>query len=206
MAATTAQRLRVTALLTFRSPGPADIRTHRSKSSTATISKLSAKSFINSSWSFDNFLSMEMDRRAFLLSSAAAMFQMQGFKPGLIVRSEGPVDLETPLSKLDKSWITAIENHYVRCHLPTPKIDDSMVKTWALTIEGEVSQALKLTMDDLRRYREVSQTVTLECSGNGRVYASPAVPGLQWEKGAVSTAKWTGVSLRDLLTKAGVKT
>jgi DMSO/TMAO reductase YedYZ molybdopterin-dependent catalytic subunit len=31
------------------------------------------------------------------------------------------------------------------------------------------------------------------------------VPGLQWEKGAVSTAKWTGVSLREVLMKAGVK-
>src|SRR5204863_6860080 len=27
----------------------------------------------------------------------------------------------------------------------------------------------------------------------------------QWEKGAVSTAKWTGVALREVLMKAGVK-
>ncbi len=130
---------------------------------------------------------------------------MPGFKPGLIVRSDGPIDLETPVATLDKAWLTAIEDHYVRCHLPTPKIDDATAKAWTLTIDGEVNQPLKLTMDDLRKYREVSQTVTLECSGNGRVYANPNVPGLQWEKGAVGTAKWTGVSLREVLLKAGLK-
>src|SRR5215510_11664632 len=148
---------------------------------------------------------MRMNRREFFLSSAGLMVQMQGFKPNLIVRSDGPIDLESPLSSLDKTWLTAIEDHYVRCHLPTPKIDDGLAKSWTLTIDGEVNTPLKLTMDDLRRNREISQAVTLECSGNGRVYANPTVPGLQWEKGAVSNAKWTGVSLRDVLMKAGVK-
>src|SRR5262245_55718496 len=148
---------------------------------------------------------MKIDRRGFLFAGAGFMFQMQGFKPGFIVRSDGPVDLETPMTALDKSWLTAIENHYVRCHLPTPNIDDQIARSWTLTIDGEVNQPLKLTMDDLRKFRQVSQTVTLECSGNGRVYANPPVPGLQWEKGAVSTAKWTGVSLREVLTKAGIK-
>ena len=60
-------------------------------------------------------------------------------------------------------------------------------------------------MKDIHGFRETSQTVTLECSGNGRVYSDPPVPGLQWEKGAVGTARWTGVSLRDVLSRAGVK-
>jgi sulfite oxidase len=33
----------------------------------------------------------------------------------------------------------------------------------------------------------------------------PPVPGIQWEKGAVGTARWTGVRLADVLKKAGVK-
>ena len=148
---------------------------------------------------------MQINRRAFLLSSAGFMFQMPGFKPGFIVRSEGPVDLETPLPRLDKAWLTAIDDHFVRCHLPTPNVDDAAVKAWSLTVDGEVNQELKLSMADLRQHREVSHTVTLECSGNGRVFSNPTVPGLQWEKGAVSNAKWTGVSLRDVLLKAGVK-
>ena len=72
---------------------------------------------------------------------------MQGFKPGLIVRSDGPIDLETPLSTLDKAWLTAIDDHFVRCHLPTPKIDDAIARAWTLTIDGEVNQPLKLSMD-----------------------------------------------------------
>src|SRR2546430_9113952 len=111
---------------------------------------------------------MRIDRRRFLLSGAGFMFQMQGVKPGMIVRSEGPVDLETPLSRLDKTWLTAIDDHFVRCHPPTPKIDDALAKSWTLTIDGEVNQPLKLSLDDLRKYREISQVVTLEWSGNGR--------------------------------------
>jgi DMSO/TMAO reductase YedYZ molybdopterin-dependent catalytic subunit len=148
---------------------------------------------------------MKIDRRKFLASTAGLMVQMQGFKPGMIVRSDGPMDLEAPVAMLDKSWLTPIDSHYVRCHLPTPKIDDATAKAWTLTVDGEINQPLKLTLDDLKKYPEISQVVTLECSGNGRVFANPTVPGVQWEKGAVSTAKWTGVSLRDVLLKAGVK-
>ena len=48
--------------------------------------------------------------------------------------------------------------------------------------------------------------MTLECAGNGRAFLSPAVGGVQWERGAVSTAEWTGVRLADILAKAGVAT
>jgi sulfite oxidase len=47
--------------------------------------------------------------------------------------------------------------------------------------------------------------VTLECAGNGRAFFEPPVAGVQWEKGAVGTARWTGVPLADLLRSAGVK-
>jgi DMSO/TMAO reductase YedYZ molybdopterin-dependent catalytic subunit len=79
------------------------------------------------------------------------------------------------------------------------------LSTFNLTLEGEVNRPLKLTLSDLRAFRETSHVVTLECAGNGRVYSEPPVPGLQWEKGAVGTARWTGVPLRDVLNRAGVK-
>jgi DMSO/TMAO reductase YedYZ molybdopterin-dependent catalytic subunit len=52
-----------------------------------------------------------------------------------------------------------------------------------------------------------SQThvATLECAGNGRVFLIPQVSGAQWELGAVGTARWTGVPLRDLLERAGLE-
>jgi DMSO/TMAO reductase YedYZ molybdopterin-dependent catalytic subunit len=145
---------------------------------------------------------MPINRREFMLSGAGLVFQIRAAKDKLIVRSESPTDFETPLSMLDKGWITANDLHYVRSHLPTPNID---LNSWNLVIEGEVNQPLKLTMKDIRAFKETAQTVTLECSGNGRVYSDPPVPGVQWEKGAVGTARWTGISLRDVLSNAGVK-
>src|ERR1051326_2593073 len=145
---------------------------------------------------------MPINRREFILSSAGIAFQLGATKDKLIVRSESPTDFETPLALLDKDWITANEFHYVRSHLPTPKVDASR---WNLVIDGEVTHPLTLTMKDLRGFREIEQPVTLECSGNGRVYSDPPVPGLQWEKGAVGTARWSGVVLRDVLSNAGIK-
>jgi DMSO/TMAO reductase YedYZ molybdopterin-dependent catalytic subunit len=53
--------------------------------------------------------------------------------------------------------------------------------------------------------RSSSQVVTLECAGNGRAFFDPPVAGVQWERGAVGTAGWTGVRLADLLATVGVK-
>jgi len=145
---------------------------------------------------------MKWSRRDFIVSSAGLFFQIGGVKESLIIRSDSPADFETPVHLLDTAWITPNELHYVRSHLPTPTVDAA---TFALTVEGEVDSPQKLTLADLRAFREITQPVTLECSGNGRVFAEPPVPGLQWEKGAVGTARWTGISLRDVLSKAGVK-
>jgi sulfite oxidase len=145
---------------------------------------------------------MPINRREFLFSSAGLIFQGSVAKDNLIVRSESPADFETPIHLLDRAWITSNDLHYVRCHLQTPKID---LNSWNLVIEGEVNQSQTLTMNQIRQLSETSRIVTLECSGNGRVYSDPPVPGLQWEKGAVGTARWTGISLRDVLNRAGVR-
>src|SRR5208282_3369722 len=42
-------------------------------------------------------------------------------------------------------------------------------------------------------------------SGNSRGLFRPRVPGGQWENGAMGNARWTGVRLRDVLDRAGVK-
>ena len=147
-------------------------------------------------------MSDAISRREFILGSAGFLFQAAAVKQDLIVRSAAPADFETPVHLLDKAWITANNLHYVRSHLPTPNI---RLNDWNLTIDGEVDQLVKLTMNDIHRFDETNQTVTLECSGNGRAYADPPVAGVQWEKGAVGTARWTGVRLRDVLAKANVK-
>jgi sulfite oxidase len=143
-----------------------------------------------------------MNRREFMFGSAGFLFQAAAVKQDLIIRSGSPADFETPVRLLDKSWLTPNGVYYVRSHLPTPSIE---LSNWNLTVEGEVNHPLKLTMNDIHGFKQTNRTVTLECSGNGRAYADPPVPGLQWEKGAVGTARWTGVSLRDVLAKAQLK-
>lgn len=133
----------------------------------------------------------------FLLQAAAA-----GVPSRLIVRSDSPADFETPVPLLDRAWITPNDLHFVRSHLKTPAVS---LQTWRLTVDGEVERPLSLTLQDLARYPQVEQVVTLECSGNGRAFHDPPVPGLQWEKGAVGTARWSGVRLADVLRGAGVK-
>jgi sulfite oxidase len=147
-------------------------------------------------------MSDPMNRREFILGSSVFVFQAAEIKKDLIIRSESPADFETPVQLLDRGWITPNEAHYVRSHLPFPNVQ---LNNWKLDIEGEVNRSLELTMRDIRSFQQVTQTVTLECSGNGRAFADPPVAGLQWEKGAVGTARWTGIPLRDVLMKAQVK-
>jgi sulfite oxidase len=123
-------------------------------------------------------------------------------KEGLLVRSLRPPDYETPVALLD-SWITPIEHFYVRSHLPVPPALDAAA--WTLQVEGDVATPVTLSMDDIRRMPAVTQTMTLECAGNGRAFFNPPVAGIQWEKGAVGTARWTGVRMADVLKRAGIR-
>lgn len=115
--------------------------------------------------------------------------------------SARPPDYETPVALLS-DFITPIEHFYVRSHLPVPAALDAA--TWTLTVNGLVSTPLSLSVADLRALPQHTVTVTLECAGNGRAFFDPPVAGLQWKKGAVGTARWTGVRLRDILARAGV--
>ena len=81
-----------------------------------------------------------------------------------------------------------------------------MPATWALKIGGEVNSPISLTLDEIKKLPAVTITATLECAGNGRAFFEPALAGIQWEKGAVGTARFTGARMSDVLKKAGVKT
>ena len=48
-----------------------------------------------------------------------------------------------------------------------------------------------------------SITAMLECAGNGRAFFDPPVAGIQWTKGAIGNARWTGVRMADVLKRAG---
>ena len=76
---------------------------------------------------------------------------------------------------------------------------------WTLHVGGAVERSNEFTMESLKQFEPVRITAVLQCSGNGRAYHRPKVPGVQWERGAVGNAQWTGVRLRDVLQAAGVR-
>lgn len=125
-----------------------------------------------------------------------------GKHPQLAVLSARPPDYETPVSLLD-SLLTPIDAFYVRCHMPVPAATGEA--GWTLAVDGEVNAPVALSVADLKRLPQTSVTVTLECAGNGRAFFDPPVAGIQWKKGAVGTAKWTGVRVSDVLKHAGAK-
>ena len=123
-------------------------------------------------------------------------------KAGMIIRSARFFDLEMPPEFAD-SWITPVPHFFVRNHMHEPASLD--VGTWQLTVSGEVEKPLTLTLADLTKMTAHSVVNTLECAGNGRAFQQPHVPGIQWQKGAVGNARFSGPRLRDVLERAGVK-
>lgn len=121
---------------------------------------------------------------------------------GLIVRSFRFVDLESPVEYFN-SWLTPIPHFFVRNHMHEPSELDP--ETWRLSIGGEVERPFTLTLADLSKLPTHSVVNTLECAGNGRGLYRPQVPGVQWGKGAVGTARFSGPRLHDVLDRAGVK-
>jgi sulfite oxidase len=123
-------------------------------------------------------------------------------KDGMIVRSVRFLDLEAPPEYLT-SFITPVPHFFVRNHMHEPSALDP--SSWKLSVGGEVDKPFSLTLADLAKLEAHTVTNTLECAGNGRAFHNPVVPGVQWEKGAVGTARFSGPQLKALLERAGLK-
>ena len=126
---------------------------------------------------------------------------------GMIVRSLRFVDLETPVEYFN-TWLTPVPHFFVRNHMHEPSelnAGDLHANGWRLSIGGEVEKPLALTLADLSKIETHSVVNTLECAGNGRGLQRPQVPGIQWGRGAVGTARFSGPRLRDVLERAEVK-
>jgi sulfite oxidase len=121
---------------------------------------------------------------------------------GMIVRSARFLDLEMPPVYFG-SWLTPVPHFFVRNHMHEPNTWEAA--EWRLNIGGEVQNQLNLSLFDLGKMAPHTVTNTLECAGNGRAFQTPKVPGVQWERGAVGTARFQGVRLCNLLQRAGVK-
>lgn len=121
---------------------------------------------------------------------------------GMILRSLRFLDLETPVEYFN-TWLTPVPRFFVRNHMHEPS--ELNAEDWKLNVGGEVEKPLTFNLSELSKIETHSVVNTLECAGNGRSLHRPQVPGIQWGKGAVSTARFSGPRLRDLLQRAGVK-
>ncbi|WP_317995026.1 molybdopterin-dependent oxidoreductase [Vulcanimicrobium alpinum] len=167
-------------------------------------------------------------RRAFLASASAAVLSAfaapasaQTVVPGvfangdrplvafpqkrpLMVLTPRPPQLETPFAVFDDGVFTPNDAFFVRWHLaniPT-SIDGAAHR---IAVGGAVAKTLSLSVADLRRMPAVQIAAVNQCSGNSRGFFDPRPAGGQWQNGAMGNALWTGVRLREILDRAGLK-
>jgi len=109
----------------------------------------------------------------------------------------------TPLQDLTGP-ITPSDLHFERHHAGIPVIDPAKHR---LMIHGLVDRPITLSLDDLKRFPQVTRTYFIECSGNGRNAFRAPKPDMTAQKvaGMMSTSEWTGVPLATLFREVGAK-
>ena len=108
--------------------------------------------------------------------------------------------------------LTPTERFFVRNHVRTPVIDPASyrLKVYGAGLAGAPTQdaPVSFSLDDLLALPRRTCTCILECTGNGRALFESQqhqqVRGTPWTLGGVGQASWTGVSMADVLDRAGV--
>lgn len=106
-----------------------------------------------------------------------------------------------------RGYVVPNELFFVRNHSRTARLDAA---SWRLSVEGSgVTNPRQFTYDEIVGLPSVTVTRFVECAGNGRsffetTYGNRAQGG-QWKLGAIGVAEWTGVPLREVLDRAGLR-
>jgi sulfite oxidase len=108
-----------------------------------------------------------------------------------------PCNAEANLSILVDNFITPTENWFIRNHHPVPDIKKDEYKL-ILELSNELTKEISLS--DLDKYPKQTIVTTIQCAGNRRneFNSIAKVHGSNWKGGAISTAEWEGVYLRDI--------
>jgi sulfite oxidase len=127
--------------------------------------------------------------------------------PDLLPATSKPFNGEPRIELLTESYLTPNNIFYTRNHLAVP---DICPEEYRLIIKGDGLKKKKIvyTLNDLKtKFKKHEVITTLQCAGNRRedlhdkehkIFISP-----HWVIGAMSTAKWGGVKLRDVLADCG---
>jgi len=116
-------------------------------------------------------------------------------RSGVVMINPAPYNAEAPAAALAAPY-TSTEHHYVRSNFAVPTHDGT------LRVGGAVERPQTVSLADLRAMPAHELAVTLECAGNGRLEMRPLPIGEPWGDYAVSTARWTGALLSDVLAQA----
>ncbi len=121
--------------------------------------------------------------------------------PGRVVVRAEPLIVEADAAALAQP-ITPRGAHFVRNHFAMPSLAAARHR---VVVDGAVARAGALPLAEIVRMGARTVAVTLQCAGDGRIGMAPLPGGEPWRRGALSTALWTGVPLRELLMRAGVR-
>lgn len=97
--------------------------------------------------------------------------------------------------------ITPVGMHYLLSHFDIPNVH---AETWQLTVNGLVAHPVTLSLGEIVKRPVVTQTITMECAGNGRALLEPRYVSQPWFTEALGTVEWTGTPLHAILTEVGV--
>jgi len=108
----------------------------------------------------------------------------------------------SPLAELD-GIIVPNGLFFTRNHGGTAHVDPHEFR---LMIHGKVKKEVVLTLDDLKKYPSESRIYFIECPANGSTgWRAPQFNNLQFMKGMMGQAEWTGVMLKTVLEDIGLE-
>ena len=94
-------------------------------------------------------------------------------KNGLRFLNNRPLNAETLPHFLDDN-ITPNDRHFVRNNGLVPSFEpERETKGWTLKIDGEVHNPLILNIEQLKRFKQFTYSLQIECGGNGRALPLP---------------------------------
>jgi sulfite oxidase len=130
--------------------------------------------------------------------------------PDMLHLLQFPYNGEAPKRLVTDKPLTPNSLHFVRNHGGIP---DIAADKWDLQLDGLVNNPQTFTLADLQdesRFPQITKRVTIQCSGTRRVeqiglYAGEGdeMINAPWAEGAISTAEWTGVSLKSVIKACG---
>lgn len=140
------------------------------------------------------------------LAQSDEQFEISGKDGRLVVLNDRPINAETPAHLLD-DLVTPADRMFVRNNGLLPDYSSVNTSDWQVEIGGESCERPQaFSIGDLQReFDTVTYQLQLECAGNGRSEFRPPASGNQWTTGAIACPSFTGVRLRDVLQRCGVR-